>query len=95
MYRALEHKATKSACRDNKKMKNFPKEIEDFANQFVMMQAKRHQADYDPDPSMKFYKSSVLQDISDVEAVIDRFESVSRKDRRAFAAFVLFKRRDD
>ena len=72
-------------------MKAFPREIEDFANAFVTMQAKRHEADYDPNST--FYKSAVEQDIADVEDVIDRFRSAPPKDRRAFAAFVLFKKR--
>jgi hypothetical protein len=56
------------------------------------MQLKRHKADYDP--FEKIYKSSVLQDIADAEDVIERFRGVSIKDRRAFAAYVLFKARN-
>lgn len=55
------------------------------------MQAKRHMADYDPNE--KFYKSSVKQDIADTKDVIERFKNVPAKDRRAFAAYVLFKNR--
>jgi len=69
----------------------FPKEIEDFANQFHAMQIKRHQADYDPDAS--FLKSEVVQDILTVERTIGAFKKVSPKDRRAFAAYVLFRPR--
>ena len=72
-------------------MNQFPEEIEDFGNLFVTMQAKRHQADYDP--SERFYKSSTKQDIDQVEDVIERFVACPVKDRRAFAAFVLFKKR--
>lgn len=72
-------------------MKEFPRDIEDFANAFVTMQAKRHMADYDP--SERLYKSSVLQDIADAEDVMDRFGRADVKDRRAFAAYVLFKTR--
>lgn len=91
VYRALEHGPAKEKCKNNKIMKQFPKEIEDFANAFVKMQAKRHAADYDP--WAKFYKSAVRQDILDAETVIRRFASTQPKDRRAFAAFVLFKSR--
>lgn len=89
VYRALEHGAAKNACQQNPVMKKFPKDIEDFGNQFVSMQIKRHDADYKPDGN--YYKSSVQQDICDAEQVIRRFQSVPVKDRRAFAAFVLLK----
>lgn len=90
VYRALEHGACKNACKNNK-LSEFPQELQDFANLFVTLQEKRHSADYDPDA--KAYKSAVLLDIGQVESVIDGFEAVSLKDRRAFAAFVLFKQR--
>lgn len=56
---------------------------------FTQMQAKRHSADYDP--VTRTQKSTVLLDIEGVEAVIKDFAKVSIKDRRAFAALVLFK----
>lgn len=55
------------------------------------MQLKRHRADYDP--LERFYKSSVQQDIAEAENVMRRFSKVPLKDRRAFAASVLFKKR--
>lgn len=91
MYRALEHGQANKACRNQEIIKKFPREIEDFANTFVSMQSKRHRADYDPFESI--YKSSVLQDIADAEDVIQRFNTANIKDRRAFAAYVLFKTR--
>jgi len=69
----------------------FPKEIEDFAGTFANLQVKRHAADYDPKAS--FFKSSVLQDIADAEAVMAKFVGARLADRRAFAAYVLFERR--
>jgi hypothetical protein len=91
VYRALEHGNAKNACKNQAVMKRFPKAIEDFGNKFLEMQLKRHVADYDPDG--KFYKSAVLQDILDAETVIRAFRAAPTKDRRAFAAFVLFKLR--
>lgn len=91
VYRALEHGAAKQACKRQDIIKKFPKDIEDFANAFITMQAKRHKADYDP--SEKFYKSSVRQDIANVRGVIVGFQKSSVMDRRAFAAYVLFKTR--
>lgn len=90
VYRALEHGTAKNACqKNNSTLKKFPKDIEDFGNFFVGMQQKRHSADYDP--AATFYKSAVEQDISDAESVIERFQNAPIKDRRAFAAFVLFR----
>lgn len=91
VYRALEHGAAKTACKNQGIIKKFPREIEDFANAFVTMQTKRHKADYDPSETL--YKSSVIQDIANVRGVISGFQGVSVKDRRAFAAYVLFKTR--
>lgn len=88
VYRSLEHGHAKSACMHDK-MGGFPPEIQDFANMFRSMQEKRHKADYDPQE--KVYKSAVLLDIEQVKLAIQRFELSPLKDRRAFAAFVLFK----
>lgn len=92
VYRALEHGHARNCCK-NGKLCLFPKEIQDFANIFVSMQAKRHKADYDPHE--KVFKSAVQTDLDLVDTVIDGFQSVPLKDRRAFAAFVLFKSRAD
>jgi hypothetical protein len=73
-------------------MKKFPKEIEEFGTWFVIMQIKRHDADYDP-----FYrttKSEVLADISAVEGAIAGFLAVNARDRRAFSVFVLLRSRN-
>lgn len=69
----------------------FPKAIEDFGYAFVAMQEKRHTADYDP--HARFTKTEVLADIALVTQAISDFENEDAKDRRAFCAFVLFKRR--
>ncbi len=89
-YRALEHGFAKSACKDGL-ITRFPKAVEDFASTFVAMQEKRHQADYDP--SIRLSASEVVADVTAVRKVIIDFTAVSAKDRRAFAAHVLFKKR--
>ena len=89
-YRALEHGFAKSACKDGIIAK-FPKEVEDFANAFVSMQEKRHAADYDP--FVRLTKSEVVADIETTNEAIAEFQRVDKKDRRAFAAHVLFKKR--
>lgn len=91
VYRAIDHGATKTACRDGAVVTQFPKPIEDFANTFVTMQIKRVSADYDP--SAKFAKSEVAQDILTVKSAIAAFSAEPRKDRIAFCAFILFRKR--
>ena len=56
------------------------------------MQKKRHSADYDP--AAAFSKLEVIQDIDETENVILQFPQASRKDRRAFAIYLLFKIRN-
>jgi hypothetical protein len=69
----------------------FPPVIQDFAIQFVTLKESREHADYDP--FRRFLKSEVLQAIDNVESVIRRFATSPEKDRRAFVALVLFRRR--
>lgn len=91
VYRSLEHIACKERCKKKDMVKKFPKGIEDFANAFVTLQDKRHSADYDP--FANFVKSSVLADIELAKQAIADFKAESAKDRRAFCAYVLFKKR--
>ncbi len=91
MYRALEHGTAKKSCQYHATVEKFPEDIQDFANRFAEMQTKRHLADYDP--HTKVTKSSVLVDLKAAEDVIGRLKKVPLKDRRAFAAYVLLKRR--
>ena len=86
-YRALDHGVARQRCKNQHIIARFPVEIQDFASLFVWMQRRRHAADYDP--SSNFFKSQVLEMISDAEAVLDGFHISSRKDRRAFAVYVL------
>lgn len=88
VYRSLNHAFAKKACR-TKALEKFPQEIQDFANMFVQMQSKRHEADYNP--NARVHKTSVSIDIDAVEAVLTDFLNAPRRDRRAFAALVLFK----
>lgn len=91
VYRALEHGFAKHACTGGNRIAKFPKEIQDFANAFVTMQSKRHDADYDP--NAKFFKSAVLLDVQAATSVIADFNAAPIKDRRAFAALVMLKQR--
>jgi uncharacterized protein (UPF0332 family) len=91
VYRALDHGYAKSACKNSSVMTKFPREIQDFADMFVSMQVKRHEADYNP--VAKAEKSAVISDIRAVEVTIGDFEAADIKDRRAFAVWVLMKDR--
>ena len=90
-YRALSHGNVRSRCENRNFIARFPIDIQDFANMFVDMQAKRHSADYDPDATFSLHDT--IQNIDDVENAIIRFNSAPRKDRCAFAVYVLFQRR--
>lgn len=74
-------------------MQNFPVQVRIFATWFVHLQSKRHAADYDPDG--KYYKSAVQSDILATRSAMMLFVAAPIRDRRAFAAWVLFKERND
>lgn len=90
-YRALEHRAAKAACSDGPVIELFPESISNYAFAFRTMQEKRHNADYDP--YFRLTKSEVQADIETVRDVIAGFDASPSKDRRAFVALVLFKKR--
>ena len=57
------------------------------------MQRNRHAADYDP--QWRWNKEEISDDISTIKTIIDAFENVPLKDRRAFSAYVLLPLRND
>ena len=62
---------------------------------FVDLQIDRHSADYAPENSSGiFFKSDIQVYASIAVTIIDNFSSAPVKDRRAFAVYVLFDRRD-
>lgn len=69
----------------------FPEAIQDFANTFVEMQAKRHEADYDP--ASRLTLSVAIADIDAAEDAMKKLSAADKPDRRAFAVFVLLKQR--
>ena len=91
VYRALEHGAAKNACHNQSIISQFPRPIQNFADLFVTMQIKRHDADYDP--AKRYTRSEVLRDIADVETALAAFAAQPRRDRQAFSAYVLFRAR--
>lgn len=72
-------------------MRAFPREIRDFAQLFADLQDERHEADYDP--AWTPLKSEIETRIREARSAIGSFEAASVRDRRAFAAHVLFRSR--
>ena len=91
-YRALEHGRARSACLRGQTIREFPAEIRDFAEAFVILQEARQQADYALDAAA-YRKSDVLHSIASAELAISRFEQADVNAKRGFAAHVLFRQR--
>ena len=72
-------------------MRTFPLEVHSFAKALVDLQDARHQADYSLEGQCS--KQEVFVTIDVAENAIDRFEQADARHRRAFAVYVLFKRR--
>jgi hypothetical protein len=90
VYRALDHNEARTACA-RPETSAFPESIQEFARQFVAMQEMRHKADYSAEGA--YYRSDVAILIDEAEKVIEGFAKSPELDRRAFAAWVLFKMR--
>ena len=91
-YRALEHGIVRRRCQAAT-IREFPPGIQHFANAFLDLQRKRHQADYAS--AGDFPKRIVLQNISDAADAIARFQQAPVKDRRAFAVYLLLNLRNN
>lgn len=85
-YRGLNHGTVRSRCGNGQYVARFPPAVRQFAGTFLQLQVARHAADYDP--SAKFGNKDVLAAIEDVASAMAAFETVSEKDRRAFAVYV-------
>ena len=90
-YRALNHGSAKAKCQDEQSLEQFPISIRGFAKTFARLQKQRHRADYAPDARLR--KSEAIQSINEAENAIRNFEGESLAERRAFAAYILFKGR--
>ena len=89
VYRALEHNHAGRMCR-HQGITQFPIELIRFCSAFKHLQEKREEADYDP--FARFLRKDVEQLISLAESAIRQLRSVELKHRRAFAAWVLFRK---
>lgn len=86
-YRALDHGQTRDRCQNQKVMSRFPMDIQNFADVFCGMQINRHEADYHP--GSRFELDEVWQDHFMVTSAIKFFGDADRKDKIAFAVYVL------
>ena len=92
VYRALEHGRARSACQQERIMREFPAGIREFAKTFVVLQTERQKADYALDRK-PYETTDVLEHIGSAERAIDRFARVDVESRRNFVAHVLFRQR--
>ena len=91
-YRALEHGLARRQCANRAGMSRFAPEIRYFGELFVELQRLRHNADYDP--GITFDRSRVMQMIDQITRAVAGFEAADRGQRRDFAIYVLFRRRE-
>lgn len=89
-YRAVNHGYAKGQC-SNPDINLFPRNIQQFAASFVILQKKRHQADYDPIHKLK--RADVKIAIGTAEKAIEKLNNSSIKNRRAFAVYTAMQKR--
>ena len=86
VYRGLDHGKVKDACNGAESVA-FPPEIKEFAEAFKVLQGARHAADYDP--MIRLGRVGALSFVSLAEDSIGKLRCAPKKDRIAFAAWVL------
>jgi hypothetical protein len=89
-YRALQHGEAKNACLQVRRL-GFPAGIVACAEAFVLLQERRHSADYDP--NHRVVRADALSAIGYAQSAIEALISAPRKDRKAFAVLLLFRKR--
>lgn len=89
-YRAIDHRAARTACKDARSL-GFPAGIVTFAETFVALQRRREDADYDP--VSRLTKAEALAAIEEAQAAIEALKAAPTRDRRAFSVQVLLRRR--
>lgn len=93
VYRSLDHSETAKACercvQANRSL-GFPPSLLTFSRLLPTVMRQRHQADYDPDyvPT----DETVASVIAAADRAIRELNETELRDRRAFAAFILFER---
>lgn len=92
-YRALQHRPAKSQCQRSE-IAQFPNGIRYFVRAFINLQSHRHIADYAPDQDIRFYRSQTIALIAEAEAAIEQLKNTNNQQRKSFATFVLFTKRN-
>ena len=90
IYRSLQHGDAKTACQAVRNL-SFPATIVTCAEAFVTLQQERHDADYNPD--YRVLRADALEAIDRAEKAIKDLRSTTRNDRKAFAVYLLHKKR--
>jgi len=90
-YRSMDHGQAKNQCMNTNIISQFPQAAQDIANLFIELQIARHDADYNP--LHRLTRSDVKTAITRAEDTIRDFKNLPIKDRRAFAAWTVFKKR--
>jgi hypothetical protein len=92
VYRAMNHGEAANRCRDANAMKEFPLEIQQFANIFCTVQEERIQADYNPQFAGRAPGIIILGALA-VRTAMLSLNSVAAVDRRKFAIYLLIRSR--
>jgi hypothetical protein len=90
-YRSVEHGTAKSACLECSENKDFPIHIVEYAETFVALQQRRHDADYDPNEDFSAASAQAL--ITRCEDAIAAFDLSDEKHQRAFVVMVALRKR--
>ncbi|MCY4445882.1 MAG: hypothetical protein OXC02_05405 [Rhodobacteraceae bacterium] len=90
-YRAANHSTVNSRCLNKLVMNQFPKNIQEFADSFVALQKKRHQADYNPENEFTIYE--VMTEIDAAQKGIEKLNNSSIEDRTAFVVYTVMQKR--
>lgn len=93
-HRALNHGPAKTQMSKTREMSRFHPDIQDFSDAFVELQVRRHDADYNPNPVEPFTRSQTMEKITRAKQAIEKFRNVLSPERRRFAAYILFGRRN-
>lgn len=91
VYRGLHHHQVRKQCRVERLPGGLPSSIRRFSAELVVMQASRHQADYDPDT--RFSKGDVTVFLATANRLLRDLQGTTPAERRALAIHVLFRER--
>jgi uncharacterized protein (UPF0332 family) len=93
VYRALEHGTLKSAFLVKDSPLKVRPNLRTIGDTIVRLQSERHRADYLPPVSDVFTRRKAEELIEQARTVVDEITSLDEPDRRALAAYLLFKNR--